>query len=184
MKPEVRSRTVVTDPEATDHDRGIKQERQRTNGISKAVISARMPSTFIQKWIDEGITLEAAQQRALDHVSERGGDNVNGNTTNIIVGDDTGGKLVRDGMTQALLHRGDPFKFKLDDNARRFRGMSLMDMGRYILGRASVNVEGLDRKQVAGAAMGLQVRAGMHTISRLPQHPRRRIQQETAPGVR
>ena len=148
--------TAVEAPpeEQTDHDRGVEKERQRTNGISKAVISARMPSTFIQKWIDEGITLEEAQQRALDHVSERGGDSVNGNVPNVIVGDDTGGKLVRDGMTQALLHRGDPVKFELDDNARRFRGMSLMEMGRHILGRASINVEGLDRKEVAGPRWG------------------------------
>jgi len=56
------------------------------------------------------------------------------------------------GMTDAMLHRMNP-STKLSENGQRFRGMTLLEMARDLLGGQGVNVRGMDRMAVAGQAM-------------------------------
>lgn len=57
-----------------------------------------------------------------------------------------------EGMADALLNRIAP-NTKLSDNGRRFRSMSLMELAREILATSGVSVRGMDRMNLAGAAL-------------------------------
>lgn len=67
------------------------------------------------------------------------------------------------GIRAAIAHRLDP-RAQLDDNARQFRGMSLLEIGRDMLEAAGVNTRGMDRIELAQRAMSFRS-GGMHTIS-------------------
>ena len=152
------------DPEPTDHDRGIEVERTRAAGISRAVGSARMPSTFIQKWIDEGVTLVEAQNRALDFVAQQiGDDGARPNT--VVVGDDQERIHMRSGIVNSIMHRGAPDKVKLEDSGKRYRGMSLLEIGEICCRAKGVNLAGKSKMEKSGIVLGLDTRGGLHTIS-------------------
>jgi len=56
------------------------------------------------------------------------------------------------GMADALLSRIHP-STKLTENGQRFRGMSMLEMARELLGAQGVNVRALDRMALAGQAL-------------------------------
>jgi len=67
------------------------------------------------------------------------------------------------GMQAAIMAKLDP-NAKLDDNARQYRHMTLLDMGREHLGALGINVRGVPPMELVSRM--LQVRsAGMHTVS-------------------
>ena len=153
-------------PEPTDHDKGIEVERTRAAGIASAVGFARMPSTFIQKWIDEGVDLLVAQNRALEFSAKRIGDD--GARPNVIVGDDQELIHQRKGMINALEHRGNPEAVKLEEYGRRYRGNTLSEMGEFCCRAAGIKTSGLSKSEKAGVILGLSIRGGMHTTSDFP----------------
>nr|WP_244901160.1 type IIL restriction-modification enzyme MmeI [Haematobacter missouriensis] len=56
-------------------------------------------------------------------------------------------------MANALLHRYSPTLFQLDDAARQYRGMTLLELARESLGNSGVNTRGLSRDEVATRAL-------------------------------
>ncbi|MGI9499862.1 MAG: hypothetical protein ACR2P3_07485 [Geminicoccaceae bacterium] len=74
------------------------------------------------------------------------------------------------GIRNALLHRYDPNRYELDDNGRRFRGLTLVEIGRHCLIGAGLGqrIMGMARHEVARWALmpgyGEGVRA-MHSTS-------------------
>ena len=80
---------------------------------------------------------------------------------------------VRSGIENALLHRMHPYTpargktpeygFKLTEQGREYRGMTILDTARRYLEASGVRTTGMSRMELAGAAMGL--RAGYHTTS-------------------
>lgn len=61
----------------------------------------------------------------------------------------------------ALLHRYSPTLFQLEDAARQYRGMTLLELARESLGNAGVNTRGLSRDEVATRSL--------HSTSDLPE---------------
>lgn len=59
----------------------------------------------------------------------------------------------RDAVASALLHRYSPTLFPLEDAARQYRGMTLLELARESLGNAGVNTRGLSRDEVATRAL-------------------------------
>ena len=59
----------------------------------------------------------------------------------------------RDAVANALLHRYSPTLFQLEDAARQYRGMTLLELARESLGNAGVNTRGLSRDEVATRAL-------------------------------
>ncbi|MEH0072919.1 hypothetical protein V6L77_26185 [Pannonibacter sp. Pt2-lr] len=59
----------------------------------------------------------------------------------------------RDAVANALLHRYSPTLFPLEDAARQYRGMTLLELARESLGNAGVNTRGLSRDEVATRAL-------------------------------
>lgn len=73
-----------------------------------------------------------------------------------------------EGARNALLHRGDPAKNELSDAGRMYRGMTLLEMARSYLEDHGARTRGLSKHEVAAMALGLEVRAGMHSVSDFP----------------
>ena len=68
-----------------------------------------------------------------------------------------------DGIAEALMHRVDS-RAKLTDNGKRFRGMSMLEIGRDMLESCGVRTRGLDRMTLASQVLNFRS-GGMHTAS-------------------
>lgn len=77
-------------------------------------------------------------------------------------------------MTNAFQHRINPDRVKLEDGARDYRGMRMIDMARECLEAVGVSCRGLTAMEIAGVACGgggnlLALRAaGLHSTSDFP----------------
>lgn len=110
--------------------------------------------------IREGVTLDVARTRVQAELAQRdlaagGHINVRGIET---VQDER--ETVIQGIEEMLLTRVDS-RAKLTDNGRRFRGMTLLELGRDMLEGAGVRTRGMDK--LALATRILTYRSGMHT---------------------
>ena len=96
-----------------------------------------------------GVTVHESRRLILDQVAARS----DGTRTFPHVSIPLGGRdervTRRDAVANALLHRYSPTLFQLDDAARQYRGMSLLELARESLTNAGVNTRGLSRDEVA-----------------------------------
>jgi hypothetical protein len=153
----------------TEAARGAEAERARVRGIRNACQAATMTRAFENTLIDSGLSLEECQSRIFLEMGKRGGDAVTIRSTNprIEVGDDAL-VHVRAGIVNALSHRVAPSYFKLEEQGRRYRGMTLLDTAKLYLQASGHRVTDLSRMELAGMALGFQTRAGYHTTSDFP----------------
>ena len=182
-KPEQPVRTV-TDPgapapgseqpaeraaEATDRQRGADAERERVQGIIHAVRSAGFSAEFGDDMIKRGISLEKAQTMVLDELAKRGGQDRGPRPggTGIRVESDPS-EHVRAGITNALLHRADEGQWKLTDLGRMYAHRSLLEYAELCLQARGYRTTGMSKMEISGLALGLNIRAGMHTTSDFP----------------
>lgn len=155
-------------PEPTERDAAVGMERARVQGIRNACVAARLPRSFEDKLIADGVSLVDAQSRVFDELRKREDPNPGvpapGAGSGILVGDDP---IVhkRAGIANALLHRANPVAFKLDDVGREYRGMTLMDIAETFLRARGIRLTGYSKVERAGMAL---TRAGMHTTSDFP----------------
>jgi len=178
MPDEERSETVVETPlaappepepeptEPNERDEGAQAERTRVQGILQACRAGRLPQSFADRLISDGVTLVDAQTRVLQEIERRdpGTPRANSRGREVAVGDDPL-VHVRAGIENALLHRCAPSLFELADVGRDYRGMRLLDVARTLLNARGVRTTAMSRMQLAGVALGLDVRSGMHTTS-------------------
>jgi len=69
----------------------------------------------------------------------------------------------------AILHRANPNAVKLDDAARQWRGMSMLEMGRaYLEDVHGARLRNMSRMEVASVVLGLTRAAGMQSTSDFP----------------
>lgn len=149
----------------------VTQERSRVAGIMTLTRKHGMDEAFSAKLVAEGKTLDQARQavlEALEKKSEAGG-NIR---SQISVGRDIGKESFREGISLAIMHRVNPSN-KLPDVAKRFRGLSLLDMARDSIEMAGGNSRGLSRREIALASLnmdGFSMRAGgMQSASDFPE---------------
>lgn len=151
-----------------DHLRaeGAQLERQRVTEISKITRAANLPETFSQKLVNDGTAIAQARKLVLDELARRGNEAGEIRPHVSIVRDEI--DSVRLMAENALLHRHDPRTYRLDEGAREYRGMTLMEIGRDLLERRGVRSRGLSKSEVAGAMLGLETRGGLHSTSDFP----------------
>lgn len=154
-------------PEPTERDAAVGMERARVQGIRNACVAARLPRSFEDKLIADGVSLVDAQSRVFDELRKREDPHPGvpaPGAGQILVGDDP---IVhkRAGIANALLHRANPVAFKLDDVGREYRGMTLMDIAETFLRARGIRLTGYSKVERAGMAL---TRAGMHTTSDFP----------------
>jgi hypothetical protein len=157
--------------EPTAADRAVAVERERVTGIMRACSVGRMTPEFQARLIGDGVSLVDAQARVFAELEARGGQREGpqpGAGAAVRVGEDPF-VHVRAGIEAALLHRIAPQYFKtLDDRARQYRGLSLLDTARVFLNAKGVRTTELGKMELAAVALGLSQRGGMHTTSDFP----------------
>lgn len=155
--------------ETTDRQRGADAERVRVQGIIHAVRSADFTSTFSDQLIKDNVPLERAQTMVLDELAKRGGQDRGPRPggSGIRVESDPS-EHVRSGIINALLHRADEGHWKLTDLGRSYAHRSLLEYAELCLQARSVRTTGMSKMEIAGLALGLTIRAGMHTTSDFP----------------
>jgi len=185
------SETIVADPlppaptttpapatEPNERDQGVSAERERAQGILLASRAARLPQLFADKLIAEGTPLVKAQTQIFVELQKRGDDGVgpgrvpSGGGAGPIVGDDPLVHL-RKGIENALLHRvahdikkpDGTLAFPLTEQGRKYRGMSMLDIARVYLQARGIRTTDISKMELAGHALGLTSRGGMHTTS-------------------
>lgn len=145
----------------------LKAERQRATEIMTLAQRHAMPDDFVQKHIDAGTSLDEVRKIVLDEVSKRSDQKAISPRVQIITDE---GDTVRAAVENAVLHRANPSAVKLDDSARAWRGMSLLEMGRvYVEDTQGVKLRGLGKRELAGVLLGLDRRSGMMSTSDFPQ---------------
>ena len=156
-------------------------ERERTQGILLGCRAARLPQSFADKLIADGVTLVEAQSRILSELAKRGGDDRGpargpSGAADVVVGDDPFVHK-RKGIENALLHRAMPlvpetktskaYGFELSDEGRQYRGLGLMDIVDICLRNRGLRVTSMSKTERASAALGMRA-GGMHTTSDFP----------------
>lgn len=166
----VQTRTQENPPaEPTEMERASAAERKRVQGIITACRASNLSNAFRDKLIADGVSLEEARGLCLDELDKRGGASAGPRQqpSGIDVGVDELDKT-RAAITNALLHRASPEKFKLENGAGEFRSMTLLEIGRHILVRRGFDrqVRGAsDKMTLAGMVLGWDARSGSLTTS-------------------
>lgn len=159
-------------PEPVDEnavrEAAVREERNRAAEIRLIGRKAKLEDEAVQKMIDEGLTVEAARARAIDLLAERtAGEEIVPYVT-VPYGGQEETETRRSLMANAMLHRYNPAAFQLEDGARQYRGLSLLDMARDCLEIAGTRTRGLSRMEMATAALNMQRVGGMHSTSDFP----------------
>jgi len=165
-------------PEPTDQQRGAEAERKRVAGIRKACLNAGCSRALESELIEKGTSLEEAQTRVLEWVGAQNHNDVPRQVSRPSGHDVTVGEdpfiHTREGIENALLHKAHPWTkdangrevgFKLSDKGREYRGLNLIRLAERYLIKQGIRTEGLSPMEVAGIALGLTSRSGMHTTS-------------------
>lgn len=151
---------------AAERAAAASAERKRVQDITALVRAAKLEQSVADGFVSEGVALEAARAKVLDLVIAR--DSATEKPRGGITGTDIGADSVREGATAALLHRFSPDRYQLSDNARRFRGLSLLELGERSIALHGGKVsDGLSKMERAAMVLGLSVR-GAHSTSDFP----------------
>ena len=129
-----------------------KTERERVKAIRSAVRSAKLPEEFALDLIaDHEVTVEEARKRILKKwESEDASDEVR----SIRSGTDDGMvENIRAAASNALMHRADPGKHKIEEAAKHFGGMSLIRLSEELLTLRGVSTSGMSQTQIAVRAL-------------------------------
>ena len=119
---------------------GARLERQRAAEIIKITRAAMLPDMFAQKLVNDGTAIAQARKLVLDELARKSNEAGEIRPHVSIVRDEI--DSVRVMAENALLHRHDPRTYRLDEGAREYRGMTLMEIGRDLLERRGVRSRG------------------------------------------
>lgn len=142
------------------------EERRRSADIMSLCQRAGLDHAFSGDLIARGVSIDEARAAVLDR----------------LVDNDPAGRTVepapaqarssgateiayRDAVTNALLHRHDPGAHTLQNGARDFRGLTLLEMARHAIERRGGSTRGMSKMEVARAAFEQRAGVGYHSTS-------------------
>lgn len=100
---------------------------------------------------DSECTVEKARAKLLDAMAA-GAEPMGGASGMVLPGADQRDHM-REGAAAALMHRENPSAAKLDDNARNYRGMRALDIGRECCEASGIRTRGLTPSEIAVKAL-------------------------------
>ena len=128
----------------------IAAERTRAADIRTAVRSANIDVAYADELIASDVTIDAARAAVLEKLAARTAAAPVSSRADIqMIGDETENR--REFMANAILHRANP-NHKLEEGARQFAGLSMMELARDCLEQRGVKTRGLDKLQLAARA--------------------------------
>ncbi len=134
-------------PNADAIQRAIREDRERQGAI-RALGKRFNQDDFAEDHAGRDTTVETFRGILLDRIAEAGGERI---IPHVTVGMEDSEKRAA-AIEAAILHRCDGSKYPLDDAAKQFRGMRLMEMGRDFLGQRA---RGMDQLTLSAALLGL-----------------------------
>ncbi|MCB2106361.1 MAG: peptidase U35 [Rhodobacteraceae bacterium] len=148
----------------------IDAERARSGEIIALAIRHGMPADFASQHIAAGISLDKVRGLVLDAVAARSATPPLNPRVEILQDE---GDTIRAAVEVAIQHRANPASVQLDDAARQWRGMSLLEMGRaFVEQTTGQRMRGLGRMELATRLLnldtGLRSGGGMMSTSDFP----------------
>ena len=151
-KPQKADTAAVPDTEAVA-TRARETERDRVSTIYDLAGRLNLERSFAEDLVKRGTDIGEARRLILDQVAAKSEETRTFSQVSIPLGGRDEQVTRRDAVANALLHRYSPTLFQLEDAARQYRGMTLMELARESLGNAGVNTRGLSRDEVATRAL-------------------------------
>ena len=143
---------VVPDTEAVA-TRARETERDRVSTIYDLAGRLNLERGFAEDLVKRGTDIGEARRLILDQVASKSEETRTFSQVSIPLGGRNEAITRRDAVANALLHRYSPTLFQLEDAARQYRGMTLLELARESLGNVGVNTRGLSRDEVATRAL-------------------------------
>ncbi|PKQ11428.1 MAG: peptidase U37 [Alphaproteobacteria bacterium HGW-Alphaproteobacteria-1] len=133
--------------------RAREAERDRVSTIYDLASRLNLERSFAEDLVKRGTDIGEARRLILDQVAAKSEEIRTFSQVSIPLGGRDEAITRRDAVANALLHRYSPTLFQLEDAARQYRGMTLLELARESLGNAGVNTRGLSRDEVATRAL-------------------------------
>ena len=167
---EVRAEEGTTPAPIVVETRTEKPAKASFKEVTAAVRSVGLDTEFrdalFGKVEDKGLTMEQARAAIFDHLAEKD-EQVRTDSHITITKDER--DTTRSLVENALMHRADPAGVKLEDGARQFMGLRLLELGSEIARRDGIDTRGMSLVERAGNVLGLNTRSGgLHTTSDFP----------------
>ena len=151
-KPQKPDITPAPDAEAAA-TRAREAERDRVSTIYDLAGRLNLERSFAEDLVKRGTDIDEARRLILDQMAAKSEETRTFSQVSIPLGGRDEAITRREAVANALLHRYSPTLFELEDAARQYRGMTLMELARESLGNAGVNTRGLSRDEVATRAL-------------------------------
>lgn len=154
---ETRSQPKAPKTEAPDTEaiatRAREAERDRVSTIYDLAGRLNLERGFAEDLVKRGVSVDESRRLILDQVAAKSDETRTFPHVPVPLGGRDERITRRDAVANALLHRYSPTLFPLEDAARQYRGMTLLELARESLGNAGVNTRGLSRDEVATRAL-------------------------------
>ena len=141
---------AVENKEVTVNEK--EQEKQRGIEIREAVKVAGLDAEIAERMIKDDVSVEKAREQIIVELSEKDKATKTRNNNVEVTGVEQR-KMRIEMATNALLHRHKGDEVKLHDDARVYRGMSLMRLAEDVLTAQGQNVRGLSPVELAERAL-------------------------------
>ena len=128
-------------------------ERERIATIHDLAARLGLERSVADDLVTRGVDLDEARREILDALAGQSEETPTFGHVSAPLGGRDETVTRREAVAGALLHRYSPTLFALEDAARQFRGMTLMELARESLGEAGVNTRGMSRDKVATRAL-------------------------------
>lgn len=149
---------VATVDEAAIKAAAVREERERVSTITIAVKAAKLGDDVLKELIGGGKTADEARAHVIDLLAKNSEKAAITSTNVEVTRDET--DTAREAATGALLARALPGRFKVDENARRFAGFSMLRMAEQFLRMRGMNTDRMSRDEI--------IAKGFHSTSDLP----------------
>ena len=133
--------------------RAREAERDRVSTIYDLTSRLNLERSFAEDLVKRGVSVDESRRLILDQVAAKSDETRTFPHVSIPLGGRDERITRRDAVANALLHRYSPTLFPLEDAARQYRGMTLLELARESLGNAGINTRGLSRDEVATRAL-------------------------------
>jgi hypothetical protein len=155
--PEPTGARMPDAPAAPDSEaiatRAREAERDRVSTIYDLAGRLNLERSFAEDLVKRGVSMDESRRLILDQVAAKSDETRTFPHVSVPLGGRDERITRRDAVANALLHRYSPTLFPLEDAARQYRGMTLLELARESLGNARVNTRGLSRDEVATRAL-------------------------------
>jgi HK97 family phage prohead protease len=141
-----------TKTSVTDADKIRKEERQKAAKLIRATRQAGLDDSFAEDLIDKGYSYERCLEMIQEKWAEKDKDPSPEQTkTDVEITVDER-DTVREGITEAVLHRAAPAEYEITDKSRQFAHRSALEIAREVVERNGTRTNGMSVNEICKRA--------------------------------